>query len=288
MYSMKFDIALTSLFWGIIEGNPNPQSNHFAQQDFFKTACNNKEPCLRNVGAEPGEKSAGVRANQSWLPGPGSVHRGLRYQLNPGSTEASDKQRLLKEVFHKQILPAGPMLKRAFLSPSSGTQPIELQPSEACIEEGYGPALHPSGPGPPSYCLWTPVSTSPQRGNLITQPSYLQYSSLDPFVSSAGAYESTMAALSTPRLVPAQELLTKTPCGNEGCVRRRREGVWKREGGAFKDRWLGKFPNFCRLGLFHGDGSAGLGAVVCTKGRAADGMLSEMHRVTALTLSLMD
>lgn len=79
--------------------------------------------------------------------------------------QASDKQRLLKEVFHKQILPAGPWLKRAFLSPSSGTQPIELQPSEACIEAGYGPALHPSGPGPPSHCPWTPVSTYPQRGN---------------------------------------------------------------------------------------------------------------------------
>lgn len=30
---MKFDIALTSLYQGIIDGNPNPQSNLFAQQD---------------------------------------------------------------------------------------------------------------------------------------------------------------------------------------------------------------------------------------------------------------
>ncbi|GAA6109711.1 uncharacterized [Tachysurus ichikawai] len=88
-------------------------------------------------------------------------------------SQASDKQRLLKEVFHKQILPAELWLKRAFLSPSSGTQPIELQPSEACIEAGYGPALHPSGPGHPHTVPGHLCPPTPSVGTLLTQPCYL-------------------------------------------------------------------------------------------------------------------
>lgn len=88
--------------------------------------------------------------------------------------QASDKQRLLKEVFHKQILPAGPWLKWAFLSPSSGTQPIELHPSEACIEAGYGPALHPSGPGHPHTIPGHLCPPTPSVGTLLTQPCYLE------------------------------------------------------------------------------------------------------------------
>lgn len=79
--------------------------------------------------------------------------------------QPSDKQRLVKEVFHKQILPAGQWLKRPFLSPSSGTRPYWAGPLEPCIESGYGPALRPSGLGPPSRCPWTPVPIYPQRGN---------------------------------------------------------------------------------------------------------------------------
>ncbi len=86
--------------------------------------------------------------------------------------QPSDKQRLLKEVFHKQILPAGQWLKRPFLSPSSGTQPIELAPG---APHWGGPWARASPLGPwatltlfQDTCAHLPPAWEPSAVNLVT------------------------------------------------------------------------------------------------------------------------
>lgn len=80
--------------------------------------------------------------------------------------QPSDKQWVLKEVFHNQIFPAGQRLKRSFLSPSSGTQAIELAPGIPPLRRAMGQCFAPPSPGPPSFSQDT-CTPKPHRGNLL-------------------------------------------------------------------------------------------------------------------------
>lgn len=79
--------------------------------------------------------------------------------------QPSDKQRVLKEVFHDQIFPAGQRLKQPFLSPSSGTRPIELAPGIPPLRRAMGQWFAPPCPGPPEFSQNT-CTPQPPRGNL--------------------------------------------------------------------------------------------------------------------------
>lgn len=80
--------------------------------------------------------------------------------------QPSDKQWVLKEVSHNQIFPAGQRLKRSFLSPSSGTQAIELAPGIPPLRWAMGQCFAPPRPGPPSFSQDT-CTPKPHRGNLL-------------------------------------------------------------------------------------------------------------------------
>lgn len=69
--------------------------------------------------------------------------------------QPSDKQWVLKEVSHNQIFPAGQRLKRSFLSPSSGTQAIEVAPGIPPLRWAMGQCFAPPCPGPPSFSQHT-------------------------------------------------------------------------------------------------------------------------------------
>lgn len=81
--------------------------------------------------------------------------------------QPSDKQWVLKEVSHNQIFPAGQRLKCSFLSPSSGTQAIELAPGIPPLRWAKGQCFAPPCPGPPSFskhtCTPKPLSWEPPR-----------------------------------------------------------------------------------------------------------------------------
>lgn len=87
--------------------------------------------------------------------------------------QPSDKQRLLKEVFHKQILPAGQWLKRPFLSPSSGTRPIEPAPGSPTLRRATGQRFAPRAPGHPDVVLGHLCPPTPSVGTLCGGPCYL-------------------------------------------------------------------------------------------------------------------
>lgn len=79
--------------------------------------------------------------------------------------QPSDKQWVLKEVSHNQIFPAGQRLKRSFLSPSSGTQAIQLAPGILPLRWAMGQCFAPPCPRPPSFSQDT-CTPKPHRGNL--------------------------------------------------------------------------------------------------------------------------
>lgn len=87
--------------------------------------------------------------------------------------QPSDKQRLLKEVFHKQILPAGQWLKRPFLSPSSGTQPIELAPGSPTLRRAMGQSFTPQALGHPHVVPGHLCPPTASVGTLCGEPCYL-------------------------------------------------------------------------------------------------------------------
>ncbi|KAI9514648.1 hypothetical protein NQZ68_031535 [Dissostichus eleginoides] len=70
------------------------------------------------------------------------------------------------KVSHNQIFPAGQRLKRSFLSPSSGTQAIELAPGIPPLRWAMGQCFAPPCPGPPSFSQHT-CTPKPYRGNLL-------------------------------------------------------------------------------------------------------------------------
>lgn len=60
--------------------------------------------------------------------------------------QPSDKQRVLKEVFHNQIFPAGQWLKQPFSFSIKWNLAFWLGPWDPSIEAGYGPVVRPSVP----------------------------------------------------------------------------------------------------------------------------------------------
>lgn len=88
--------------------------------------------------------------------------------------QPSDKQRVLKEVFHNQIFPAGQWLKQPFLSPSSGTRPIELAPEIPPLRRAMGQWFAPSSLRPPLLSQDT-CTPQPHRGNLLPRLHHLSW-----------------------------------------------------------------------------------------------------------------
>ncbi|KAA0709382.1 hypothetical protein E1301_Tti004193 [Triplophysa tibetana] len=162
----------------------------------------------------------------------------------------SDKQRLLKEVFHKQILPAGQWLKRSFLSPSSGTQPIEPAPGSLTLRRATGQRFAPRALGHPHVVLGHLCPPTPSVGTLHGEPCYLNQLGLKletklefrPKVSVKAATDAAAPELTTPH--PGTGTVEKDPVWERGMHREGKKRISNKARNAFEsiNPTIGELP----------------------------------------------